>query len=766
VAPGPQKTAFHPGETLASLVWEAGTRFETLTGPRGTLARVKAVLDPLAQSLGKATDGLTWFDVYDSNGDPAAGLEEIINELRRPADRPPERHEALKLEHRSNLTTIFMRVAAYFLGEDPQPDMDRASFIYRSLPDPLRVVWPHLPRAGRRPEMSREECQTLPLTRTSCYLLAALWTAVGRGRTTPQDLFVDRTPEIHSLCRSFCPPSRRTAVENAFTAVRRRLGLKKEPRKREFLEPEEFPPTLRRQWEVLEERGPKGLDANRELREGAALHKVDVGSLKERTLYDYRRCFGRGLFCILRSLPASRMQAAGFDLSVRDLMEVGEVVREYGAYQKTELANALVDVYRDHERDSDRSAAGKNPTFDSISFSHFKSAVKALAAYNGIFDLHERFDQAYVLTHDRKAVKGRKETKKALLDRPWVDGEIQRLAGEFYRIVKERSFERTGPESPVRRRHAESDANMRLLLFTVTLATLRYMGFRQQSVRICAVGKNIIFGRDGSVRFHYEEGEVKNEVEIDTLLAYEPDPERETHNLLVGLLRTYYRRVYPYVVRNAAHDLEGQFFVKLKPDGRFVRHQRDEAKFLVPGVPDSGGGKSGPSNRAHVHFTQYFKRGCLSHIRFKDKAVEANALLHPHFLRGLCADWLYYDHDVTIEYVAEFLGDTPFTIVKEYLREPKVKSGRRALRQAAENKKAEARRARQESDEQVSGQHMGQLTRQVSRLSDQVQALTAQVEEANRRAAEAEKDRAVLEARLAEKDLLIERVLSSRSQTV
>jgi predicted transcriptional regulator len=52
---------------------------------------------------------------------------------------------------------------------------------------------------------------------------------------------------------------------------------------------------------------------------------------------------------------------------------------------------------------------------------------------------------------------------------------------------------------------------------------------------------------------------------------------------------------------------------------------------------------------------------------------------HPHFLRGVCCDWMKYDLKMDWEEIAQVLGDTEWTVRKDYIDEWQVKSATEAF---------------------------------------------------------------------------------------
>ncbi|MDT5061155.1 MAG: hypothetical protein QOH63_1614 [Acidobacteriota bacterium] len=730
---------FSPLSNFEELATDAGSEFPELLGNSGYLKRVGAFLRIYASSLTKDKGTLKWINVLDPSNGKKLHPELLTCIESLPAEtRTPKRHAKYKSDLRSNLTHIILRVIKFYSAANSEFVSADDSFALESLPKVVQEIWPYLPREGalRNKKRTLEERALMPLTKVGIHILRCMLELVElHDLDDLEQILITHTDDFYILMRRKCPPKMWGAITGKFSDLRKKMGYEKLGQKRKSLDLTSLP-TFCQQWELFEKQAPSGIEEGEYLSERANHFGIEVNAVKSSSIDRFREVLQAGLFQIIKHLEQSPSYSG--DLSVVDLLRIEPVTRALtNGSTRVENANVLVDVYRQIERSAERGHSGKRANRDSVTFGNFIIAIKAIAAYNDLFEYREAFDQAYGnLRFDHKAAAKRSAHKKKILDRPWLDEEISRLGEEFSQVVKERTFVRDKSDG---RSHKVSDRNMRLCLFYVVLLTLRYLGFRQQAIRNCTVGKNIIFKKDGTILFHYDADEVKNEVEINIPLRREKDPQKDTHGLLYDVLITYYTKVYPHIKENTATDLEEQFFVKLRLNGKFIRHQKDK--------------KGAKRNRANVNFYQYFRSACCAFLLFEDRAAKLPTLINPHFLRGLCADWLFHDCKVSIEKIADYLGDLVETVKKKYLTKSKVRDGGPAIMEAGENQKARLYAENAIDIEQQIKQMKAAHKAQLAEKDKQLQERTDDVRRANERADRTEERNSYLEAKLEKKEL-------------
>jgi len=332
------------------------------------------------------------------------------------------------------------------------------------------------------------------------------------------------------------------------------------------------------------------------------------------------------------------------NLQITDLLALKPVRRKLSDNRSTIVPhNPLVDAFREQERATitDRSRAG----YDSNTFYHFTSAIKAVAAFNGIFDLQRPFAKAYKAATDKERRREIKAWKKRVFSLSWVDQEIERLTPEFYRAIKSRASWLDTPSVT----NEEWRITAMLCAFFITLLTLRYLGYRQECLRDCVVGKNIIFERDGSITLRWAEDETKNGKAI--YLRLNKTDHGESHGLLIDALHAYYKHIHPYLNRIADKKSKGQFFLRPLRSKTSARH------------------------RSEASFAEQFELWCNHFLDLWSLDNPEKRKFHAHHLRGLCTDWLVYECGLTLDEVALFIGDSVAVLKGEYLDANRTQDG-------------------------------------------------------------------------------------------
>jgi hypothetical protein len=550
------------------------------------------------------------------------------------------------------------------------------------IPEVLNKLLPALPRQDtwscihkkRIPCTDEQGRMARPLTELGQGVLAVLIQVVEKNKITELDtLFSKHLPEIMRTVRATQSPSSWNSMDGCIRTAFKRIGYRELRAPRQSIDYSEWPPTLRRQFGRLEELAPLGIGYDSELTRQSVKYEFKVKPLNKTTLKNYRLALSNGIYHIF-----SQLKDKPADLDVRDLLRLQRVSLEGVGRRRSISLNPLVEHYRRREL-----ARGGLPTGSKIntpSFSFFIYAVRAVALYNGYFELYSRFAEAYNFTLDKQERQAKKNAKKDIFDLAWIDAEIARLLVDFRRIIKERSFRLesyTGPSFSGRDRHR----NIRFCLFFVILVTLRYMGHRQQSLRNCEVGrgKNVEFLDDGSIHFNWKSELVKTDVELDQVIQ---EWEHQTHAIMVEVLTSYYKVIYrPYILRHSAAGPNGenlvanQLFVYIDPAGKFRRFDED----------DQG------------TFAGRFSDWSLQFIEYGGRANVLGRGLHPHYFRGLAIDWMVNERKVPLEKAAEYFGISVRTLIRDYLRANPKKSAAPALEAANAKRKAEAAKEREET---------------------------------------------------------------------
>lgn len=509
----------------------------------------------------------------------------------------------------------------------------------------------------------------VPLTELGQEALAVLIQVIEKNKITDLDkLFSEHLSEISRTIKLTQPPRRWQLMSSCIWRAFARAGCNLLRAPKQSIGYSEWPPTLRRQFDRLEELAPLGIGYDSELTEQSAKYGLKAKTLNKTTLKNYRAALSAGLFHIL-----SQLNNEPADLDVRDLLRLQRSTVEEAGRRRL---NPLVEHYR--RREHARGGLPVNSKITTPSFFLFVRAVRAVALYNGHFKLYSKFIKAYGFKLDETEKQDKKTAKKNTFDLAWIDAEIARLLVEFRRIIRERSFRSenyTGLSSSGGDRHR----NIRFCLFFVILVTLRYMGHRQQSLRECEVGrgKNVEFADDGSIHFNWKSHLVKTDVELDQVIQ---EWEHQTHKIMVEVLTTYYRVIYrPYIIKHSVAGPGGenlvanQLFVYIDRSGKFRRFDKDDQCTFAERFVDWS-------------------------FMFMDYGGRANILgrgLHPHYFRGLAIDWMVNVRKVPLDKAAEYFGISVKTLVRDYLRADPKKSAAPALEAANAEYKEKASKQRE-----------------------------------------------------------------------
>lgn len=549
------------------------------------------------------------------------------------------------------------------------------------IPEVLRKVLPALPRqdtwsASHKNRIALTDVEARlarPLTEMGQGALTVLIQVVEENKITDLDtLFSKHLPEIWRTVRLTQPPRRWDQMCSCIRKVFARIGYKLLCAPKRSIDYSEWPATLRGQFDRVEEFARLGIDHDPELTRQAVKYELEVVPLNKTTLRNYRWALSRGLFHIL-----SQLNDKPADVDVQDLLRLRRVTLEKDGKRRRVYLNPLVEHFR--RREVERTPMPTDSIINTASFAHFMHAIRAVALFNGYFELYREFAEAYRFKINIKERRAKKNAKKDIFDLAWIDAEIARLLVEFRRIIKERSFR---PESYTGHssRH-DRYRNIRFCLFFVTLVTLRYMGHRQQSLRNCEVGrgKNVEFLDDGSIHFNWKPELVKTCVELDQVIQ---EWEHQTHEVMVEVLTAYYKVIYrPYILKYSAAGPDGedlvanQLFVYIDNSGKFRRFGEDD----------------------ETKFGKKFRDWSFKFMEYGERANILGRGLHPHYFRGLAIDWMVNDRKVPLEKAAEYFGITVKTLERHYLRADPKKSAAGALQAANAEYKEKAWKEREEA---------------------------------------------------------------------
>jgi hypothetical protein len=579
--------------------------------------KVEGHLNDYAESLGTTTRKLMVGDVYDQKGEIHPKLLRYVESIPRLPKQTVKRWRNYQSEIRANLRNLSGKL--YDRKREKVDDGSKTTILLDRVPEALRVILPYLPREGSPNMDATEKRLKAPLKDNGIIMLTGLlniWERYNLG--TCDEVFIDHFLDLNQELKELSPSARIGVLLRLAKKIRKKLGLSKPKAESKALRLESWPRTLRREWEVFEQVAKHGPGTALKLEAKEA--KFSVKKIVSRTIDDYRDGLGYALWVI---------KPEG-DLSVLDLIKVVPHEGSEPGDDNPKEHNHLIDLFRAHERE--KKGRRKGVGFDSVFFKQFHSAIRAIAARNGYGRHIKMFAEAYRVCVNEEAKENHKNTKKEGIPIKWVDGQIAKLNVRFLQIVKTGSFKHTPGRS------IQSRSDVVLVMFFVWLVTLRYMGYRQQCLVNCVVGENFILNRDGSILLRFNKTKNRKRIRMEL-----NESRRWSHGLLWDTLTLYYKKVYPNLVKQSGNTLDGQLFVATTKRTSFrpFKHYKD--------------------------FYDLFIRGRNRFMDVDDLDESVRHSFHPHFLRGLCTDWMVLVLKMTCVEAAEVLGISPIVLEREYL---------------------------------------------------------------------------------------------------
>lgn len=507
----------------------------------------------------------------------------------------------------------------------------------------MKELWLILPREGGR-GLSREARSNYAITDVGKLVFKA-WVAVNARHqiSSLSKLISDHCKEFKQEVRSTVKHGLRRRVIRASCDVARKIGITSFKTNAPALKPEQLPAKLRSRLEVFEERARKGLAAYDDLKPLAAKYQFKkVEPLSPLSVRRYRDAF----------LTGAAYLELDDELGIEDLLRLESKV--VGEDKRVVHFNKYVDRYRDAERAVVRDGY-KTSHYDSVSFGIFVNAICVIARFNGIFHLQAEFRSNYKVRIDRATKKLRKSLKKTRMPRGWIDAEIRQLKVEFDEIVRKKTF-------------LTNRKDLRLCLFLPQLVTLRYLGYRQQCLKKCLIGKNIKVGPNKSITFHYEPGEIKNEVLIHQTLSAEGVAGIKELVILIDVLTKYKSGVLDVISSKFPEPYEMQmgrsFFGFLAPSG----NEGLIVKYSVGKEDDSLDAWLKADKKGRSEVIKQFESAAYEFMDF-DSLVDLPYDFNPHFLRAVCCDWMRKDLGLSWEEISKAMGDLEDTLKREYYEE-------------------------------------------------------------------------------------------------
>lgn len=576
----------------------------------------------------------------------------FVDDQPVPPGRKPARHARRIGEDKSRLRTI-MRAHRHG-DEESGATVSLADM--QNLPKRWKVLEGILPRAIPKLELCSVQAglrgrEDFPYSFASQHFVSALRAVSEAHAVTDLKLILDGlNGEVVRAMKRKAPHAHHRTLAVEFSRFRKAYFAAANlpvPRLAKKIPLEKIPEPLRSEVERYRRQMMQGFGAS----EALARVAVEYGFKLE----PYRQSTVEGVVAVLQTVLGHILEGKEggvANLSIKDLIQTrsGQIRNLAGEVTGLRFVNDLVEGYYRTQRE--RVTLSKRAGFDMATFEHFRAGVCGVAVANGYEEYVKNFREGYPVRLDRAARKEKKSGKKKVFDRALVDEEILRLRGEVHQIVKAGSFkmDRVGKDDGVHKRLTK------VLLF-VNLVVLRYLGYRQQCLRQCKLGEHITFNKDGSITLDFPKGIVKNNKHLR--LTLNKRDHGRTHGIVLETIWLYYDHVYPYILE---HDggIDGHFFVAPTRGMNVFTKYKSQQQFR---------GNFGKWAAAHVRYERFAG------------AQEKNLVLHPHFFRGCCVDWLMEDLGWSRDEVAFFIADEPETL-KEYINANRIYNATKLLAKA------------------------------------------------------------------------------------
>jgi integrase len=563
---------------------------------------------------------LTFLHISNEKAEPTPELVKSIEGRPKRKGTTDERHEAYTGETLSRVK----RIALEILGISNNKDGAAVeAALLKKLPVSVKSIVIHLPRVnGSRANLNRSK---LRLSERSLEALKVMVNvALRRDVKSPEELLLTRQSELtQEVYATVKEPSKWSSVIGVFTRVKEKMGM---PTKKTSasLPEEKVPPKLKLQLGRYEELAPTGAYGYPELCTAGNKANVPINPHEENTIKTNKTM----LLLFLGELVTEGHDIS--DMDITDLIKVDPVILP----DNTVSYNKYIDPFRERQRQqTDIKVGGR----DSPRFEITLQAIKAVAAYNGIFKYHEKFKEAYKVHIDLKSRRKRKKDKKEAFTGEWLDKNLTRLKPRFEAIIKSKSFRKNLDD-------------LWLCMCYVYIMTLSHTGIRQQGIRYCRKGWNIFFLKREAIKFLWREDEIKNDKEY---LQTVKSSHVNTCAPLVDTLNKYNKHILPFLEELADEqgtDTEGQFFLRVGKDFSVRPFDVHESRT----------------------FSTTFKVLSRKYLDFTDVPVHMRPKFNAHHIRGLASDRMHDELGMGSDLTSKFLGNARRTTEEDYLQRNRV----------------------------------------------------------------------------------------------
>lgn len=618
---------------------------------KGAAGKVKKkVFKKFASEVGLKNEELCLMHVCTEQGKIRTELANFIDRFPQLPRQTAERHAQYKWETKSAVERVVFAVAVLAArGELPveQSDEEVKVPVLDSHAHPLLAeLYELLPRAWVKEPGFKGGRRADHLSPNAMLFYASCAEAIRRcSPSSLRELLVERRDVLNQAMQDVYPLEKYKVGSNFITLVCRAIGV-------EVIRPQplpdisSWPKKLQDQWSQFKAAARGNIPA--EVLRSAEDAKFSLKPKLAPTQVTMTQS-------IIGRILSKHPQGDKFGLENLLAFEMIRVKKD--GKQKTVRFNKFLSPWREVEMA--RADEYKRAGFDSAMFHIGLKSLLTFARYIGLFKCVDEARKAFQIKRDYDTPKNRTARKKQLIDRHDLGEWFERKWPEFERILLNHTFERQDyskdlKEGEKRRPHKESDRNMRFVLFYIKFLTMYIMGYRQQLLRDCLYGENLVVTRN-SIKWHFRRDQTKNDKELKftaNLAACEL-----THGLLIRSHYIFHKEAFAYIqgrldfwltgdpIEDQQRDPTGQVFVRMRRDGTFSRFH-----------PITGEGK----------FGRQFKRDCFKFLADSGLSKEAIRAIHAHFCRGTSMDIFIIDRRGSELAAERFYGVDYKTIRSHY----------------------------------------------------------------------------------------------------
>lgn len=614
----------------------------------GLFERYRDVNDFLSQYLTtKVKKEIPKASVFDLAGTDRKASEDLIKALKK--SYPNESTQSSNKNHVNKL--IGSELSYIVLRDVVTPEMAALNaFDPEKLLHFMKEIWLAFPRQGAN-GLSRvdgngeliDSVVSLPLINPGYRVFAALLEVVNLFEIKDKySLLVARSRWVTIEVKKKVFYEEREAARRILEQVRRKFQFRTGGGYYSS-NCKDIPPKILKAGLIYVERAEKGYRHYPELKPLAEKAGLSLDPHAPQTIKHYFRHFIAGVRKL--KLPSDATLDDILVLEPFDVIEQGKVVGQL-------FHSPSISKLQQEEQDVEN-PGHKSEGADSAFFRAFMSGFLSVCRFNGIFFAAAALAKTIDIKLDTKTLEDQRFWMKDRMNLEWLDGGISKSVEKFNELVDTRQF-------------LFDEKALIICCGLPQLMTLRFLGYRQECIRMSELGKNVFFGAGDSVRYHFERYEIKNGVPIDQQFVPEQLEGMKELLPLIGVLNRYrygvlsvFEQMYPDHYRTAVGK---RFYVMPVTD--------DDGRLVIQGFPSPPQGlpamEVADIEKASTNLYYNWFQIIVEHLLDLSVLVGCEYSVFPHFLRAQCCQWMRDNLGWDWDRIEVAMGDLQKTLQKFY----------------------------------------------------------------------------------------------------